>query len=423
MATRTQPSDPPPEQRVLHVISQRPGLTGSGIFVQALVREGSAAGLVQHVVVGGSALGDDRRSLGLAAEAVHPVLFETERLPFRLPGMSDVMPYPSTRFSDLSPRQVDAYLAAFASAIRDAAHSLQANRVWSHHLWLASAVVKEVLPDMPQVAVCHGTDLRQLDLAPYLAPYVVERCSRIDRILTLTHHQKEEVLRRLNVRPSSVEVIGPGVRTDLFRPGPDHRPGPIEVVYVGKLSKAKGVPWLLEAFQRIDRVHGGAARLTLVGHGEGDEAEEILRSIHTCRASVRLVGVLTQEELAKRLGRSDILVLPSFFEGLGLVVLEALAAGCRVVATDLAGLREVLPAEALASGAVSFVPLPRLAGPDVPFPEDLPGFTAALEAALSTQIENARPDTAGERRKRSSLAGAFSWPAVFRRVLEVSAGA
>ena len=57
---------------------------------------------------------------------------------------------------------------------------------------------------------------------------------------------------------------------------------------------------------------------------------------------VRVCGVLSQKSLAKVRRHSHILVLPSFYEGLPLVILEGLASGCRIVATDLPGNKEIL---------------------------------------------------------------------------------
>ncbi|MCA8945876.1 MAG: glycosyltransferase family 4 protein, partial [Planctomycetes bacterium] len=78
--------------RVLHLLSQRPLLTGSGITLDALVRHAAAVGWEQRVVVGvpqgeSSSVGD------LPTEHIHPLHFGGEALDFHVPGMSDVMPY------------------------------------------------------------------------------------------------------------------------------------------------------------------------------------------------------------------------------------------------------------------------------------------------------------------------------------------
>ena len=99
--------------RVLHLLSQRPGRTGSGITLDALVRQAAAAGWEQQVVVGTPEDDPTPDVGGLTPAAIHPLRFGSESLPFALPGMSDVMPYPSSRWCDLSEAQLDAYRRAW----------------------------------------------------------------------------------------------------------------------------------------------------------------------------------------------------------------------------------------------------------------------------------------------------------------------
>ena len=95
-------------QRVLHLLSQRPSLTGSGVTLDALVRLAGAAGWDQQAAVGVPAGGLRPLVGGLPADAVHPLTFAapdgggSPALPFPVPGMSDVMPYRSSRWSRLA---------------------------------------------------------------------------------------------------------------------------------------------------------------------------------------------------------------------------------------------------------------------------------------------------------------------------------
>ncbi len=84
--------------KILHILSQRPLLTGSGITLDAVVRNAERSGYDQHVVVGVPE--EDKIPIvgGLESERIHPLVFENESLDFLIPGMSDVMPYSSTRF-------------------------------------------------------------------------------------------------------------------------------------------------------------------------------------------------------------------------------------------------------------------------------------------------------------------------------------
>jgi hypothetical protein len=120
--------------RVLHALSQRPSLTGSGITLEAMVRHGVAAGLQQRVVVGVPA-GDPHPPVGdLSNEHVHPLVFEKPPLDFALPGMSDVMQYPSSRYSDLSDEQTASYRQAWSGHLRSVIEDFKPDVIHSHHL-------------------------------------------------------------------------------------------------------------------------------------------------------------------------------------------------------------------------------------------------------------------------------------------------
>jgi glycosyltransferase involved in cell wall biosynthesis len=101
---------------------------------------------------------------------------------------------------------------------------------------------------------------------------------------------------------------------------------------------------------------------------------------------------------------------------LPLVVIEAMACGCRAVITDLPGLDSWLPDGLREDEFVSPVPLPRLIGTDEPAPEDLPRFTQHLADALSRQLDNAVQ--CGSAACAADRLAPFSWRAVYERVEE-----
>ena len=127
--------------------------------------------------------------------------------------------------------------------------------------------------------------------------------------------------------------------------------------------------------------------------------------------NVDFLGALPQAELAAVLQNADVFVLPSFFEGLPLVVVESLACGCRVVMTDLPGVDGWMPAGLCAEGRVDRVPPPRLIGADTPLPADLPEFVArlveALERQLAASVECRRAAGPDGRLKPLSWSGVF----------------
>ena len=113
------------------------------------------------------------------------------------------------------------------------------------------------------------------------------------------------------------------------------------VLYVGELIKLKGVSHLLSAFQRVYREYS-QVRLTIIGDGEcrtglGRMAEEM--DIADC---VEFTGFLKPEKVKEHMLKSDVLVLPSVTEGLPRVIIEAMAVGLPIIATDVGSVKELV---------------------------------------------------------------------------------
>jgi len=406
--------------RVLHLLSQQPGQTGSGVTLMALVRHGAQAGNIQRAVIGLPGEAPLPEIPPLTPEAIFPVRFDRPPVPFAIAGMSDVMPYVSTRFSTFTPAMRDGYLAAFASALAAATEGFAPDIIQSNHLWLLTALARVLFPRTPLCVYSHGTELRQLKSAAHLAPFVTPACAAVDRVLALHTENKARIMQAYDIPAERIRIVGAGFRDDLFRT-PAFGPAAaaretLTIVYAGKISAAKGVPWLIAAMRRVQAPAGKKVRLLLAG-ASGAAGAEAIREGAADLPEVVFLGALAQPELAALLQTADVFVLPSFYEGLPLVVIEALACGCRVVMTDLPGLDDWMPAGLCGEGVVARVTLPRLIGADTPVAEDLPRFEAALAEALNRQLACAV--AAGRVSAIGGCLAPLSWPGVFDRVRAV----
>lgn len=395
--------------RILHILSQRPSLTGSGVTLEAIVRHAGEAGWDQRVICGVAA-DDPRPSVAdLDPARLHPLVFGGGLLGFAVPGMSDVMPYPSTVFSKMTPRQLAAYRQAWKAHISQVLSGFEPDIIHSHHVWIVSSLLKDIAPRVPVVTQCHATGLRQLRLCPHLADDVAGGCTRNDRFLVQNPERGDEIARTLSVPQSRIHVVGAGFREDLFHARGRDPGSSARLLYCGKYSNSKGLPWLLDAFE-ILRARRSDLELHVAGSGSGAEAQSIAYRMHSIQ-DVVLHGQLSQPRLADLMRTSGVMVMPSFFEGVPLVLVEAAACGCRLVATRLPGVEEKLVP--LLGDALDLVPLPRLAGIDVPDPTDLPTFVENLSGCIEAALEKPPlPDL------RETLAP-FTWQAVFRRIERV----
>lgn len=403
--------------KILHLLSQQPGKTGSGVYLQAMTVLAGRAGYRQRAVIGLPGEVPLPEVPPLASNDIFAVRFDRSPVPFRIPGMSDIMPYPSTRFSTFTDTMREGYLQAFWNILNAAADGFEPDIIHSHHLWLLTALARFRFPHIPICVSSHGTELRQLVNVPRLAPYVLPGCRAVDRVFALHEDNKRQIISAYGIPEDRISVTGAGFRSDLFRPSESCVPAfnreELTIVYAGKISTPKGVPWLIQAMRQVKAPEGKTVRLLLAGSAGEGSGEEIRRQAADLE-NVVFLGALTQAELANVLKDADIFVLPSFFEGLPLVVVESLACDCRVVVTDLPGMDSWMPEDLCADRLVEKVPLPRLLGPDTPMPEDLPRFVDDLACALSRQLQ-AAADCRGDAGIACRVAG-FSWEGVFEKI-------
>ena len=396
--------------KILHLLSQRPDSTGSGIYVQAMIREASACGYDNYLVaaihsdscVDADCIEQDRSTF---------VNFHKADVSYHIPGMSDVMPYESTRFCDLSEEDLCEYDRAFSVVLQNAVDKFRPDIIHSHHLWIVSSMARQLFPNIPMVTTCHGSDLRQFQNCPHLQERVLIGCRKIDIVMALSKAQKAEIIRFYNIAPEKIIVAGAGYNDSMFYFDTKPIPDPVQMVYAGKLSNAKGVPWLLRALKSISMPEW---QLHILGSGTGEENEQCIILAKELGEKVHIHGALPQMSLAEIMRRAHILVLPSFYEGLPLVILEGLASGCRIIATDLPGTREILGDSDI--DFVTLVRTPRLRFTDQPYREDEYLFEQNLKNALQQQLNAAikcvQIDLAPIKDKLES----YTWTGVFKKV-------
>jgi glycosyltransferase involved in cell wall biosynthesis len=272
-----------------------------------------------------------------------------------------------------------------------------------------SSLLKDAAPTTPVLTQCHATGIRQMALSSHLADQVRSGCTRIDAFAVLHRGHAGELERCLGISSDRIHQVGAGYREDLFF-APVSVPEPA-LLYIGKYSTAKGVPWLLDAFERLS-ARKPELRLNIAGGGSGEEADDLRARMDRMAPAVVQHGHLSQPELADVARRSTICVLPSFFEGLPLVLVEALACGCRLVATDLPGIVDELAPRL--GDALTVVATPRLETIDRPLPDDLPAFVDRLEAAIESALD--APPIGDPAQTMPEALAHFNWRTVFHRV-------
>ncbi|MEH7827767.1 glycosyltransferase [Gemmobacter denitrificans] len=168
-----------------------------------------------------------------------------------------------------------------------------------------------------------------------------EKCAKASFVVAVSSFGRSQLCRWADLPDwPRLKVVHCGIETHRF-PLPEPAPTKLRLVAIGRFSEQKGFPLLLEAVAHAVRHHPGL-HLTLVGDGELRGEIEALIERLTLRRHVTLAGWLAEAEVRAALAGARALVLPSFAEGLPMVVMEALAAGRPVIGTAIAGMPELV---------------------------------------------------------------------------------
>jgi glycosyltransferase involved in cell wall biosynthesis len=249
---------------------------------------------------------------------------------------------------------------------------------------------------------------------PRFRQEVVSGCSGLDGF-ALFSGQAEEIRQVYGIPAGRIHVTGAGFRSGLFVPGEKTADIPT-IVYGGKLSRAKGVPWMLRAFASVTDLPW---TLFLAGGGTGPERTECIDLAGRLGNRAVIAGSLRQEEFAAALSRANMFILPSLYEGLPLVLPEALASGCLCLATDLPGVRDIL--KMAGTDWLRLIPCPPLEGADTIAPGYEPKFVSDIAARLREALTDIfhRPPSAESYRELAERLKNSTWQAVFQRMEKV----
>lgn len=364
--------------RILTITAQKPNSTGSGFYLSEMVKTFAGQGHEQAVLAG--VYQDDVVEFPEGVE-VYPVYFKTEKLPFPIAGMSDEMPYESTVYGQMTEKMVEQFEEAFRCAIREAAESFRPDIVVCHHLYLVTAIAREELSGYKMCGFCHNTDLRQMKKIPLKREYIRNQIPKLDAVFALHGEQKKEILQIYPVMEERVKVAGAGYNSNIFTGRNDkaarEEGRPIRLIYAGKIAEKKGVASLIKSLTYLTKRENELEVFLAGGAGNKEEYDWICSLAGGCRYPVHFLGKLPQPELAEQYRKSDIFVLPSFSEGLPLTVIEAMACGCKVVVTDLPGIRPWIE-DNVERAPILFVEPPKMRNTDEPLPESLEIFERNL---------------------------------------------
>jgi starch synthase len=247
---------------------------------------------------------------------------------------------------------VDLSMVAALSGV-DLAHS---------HTWYANMAghLAGVLHGVPHVVTAHSLEPRRPWKAEqlgggYRLSSWVERTAyeHADGVIAVSEGMRRDVLECYPaLDPGRVHVVHNGIDTGFYHPAPDRDavraagvdPDRPSVVFVGRITRQKGLGHLLAAAHHIDR----DAQIVLCAGAPdtpeiAEETEKAVAELIESRPGVVWVRrMLPARDVRSLLSAATVFVCPSVYEPLGIVNLEAMACGTAVVASDVGGIPEVV---------------------------------------------------------------------------------
>jgi alpha-maltose-1-phosphate synthase len=294
------------------------------------------------------------------------------------------------------------------------------------HTWYTNLAghLAAQLYGVPHVLTAHSLEPRRPWKAEqlgggYRISSWVERTAyqHADAVIAVSRGMRDDVLAVYPfVPPDRVHVIHNGIDTAIYRPLPDDgtlarlgvdasRP---YLLFVGRITRQKGVPHLLHAAHQIDP----EVQLVFCA-GEPDTPElaaEVAAEIEALRAErhgvVWITGMLPRDDLMRLLTGATVFCCPSVYEPLGIVNLEAMACHAPVVASAVGGIPEVVD-----DGVTGLL---------VPYDESAPKeFEAGLAEKVNELIRD--PDRAASMGKagRDRAVAEFGWENVARQTVQL----
>jgi len=161
---------------------------------------------------------------------------------------------------------------------------------------------------------------------------------RADAIIAVSPSTADSVV-EMGIERSKVIVISPGIRVEAFdNLEVEREPG--RVLFVGRLHEKKGPLDAVEAMRLVIEQVPGVRGFVV---GSGPIADSVRRAADSVPdGAVTFLGALSDEDVVEQFRRAEVVLVPSAFEGLGLVPLEAMAAGTAVVGYDVVGLHDTV---------------------------------------------------------------------------------
>ena len=179
-------------------------------------------------------------------------------------------------------------------------------------------------------------------LSPWHIPLLKAAFDGAERVVTVSHALQGKILEISPDCTGRMETIPNMVDTTFFVPGQPRGTEPFVFLCLASLDHLKGLDTLLLALGKLKRKNTGSVRLIIGGEGPMKEELKGLTRKLSLEADVRFTGQLDREAVRQHLQSVHAFVLPSRYEAFGVVLIEAMACGLPVIASQAGGAPEIV---------------------------------------------------------------------------------
>ncbi len=223
------------------------------------------------------------------------------------------------------------------------------------HTWYASLAgyFAKVLYNIPLVCTVHSLEpLRpwkeeQLGRSFYLSSFAEKLAlENADRVVAVSKHAREDILKHFNVAPERLKVIHNGIDLNIYRPLPSdatRKAFGIDgdyVLFVGRVSRQKGMEHLIDAMRHVD------PGITCVCCSSAPDTKELEEEIAArVKAEPRVIWInsmLREDQYVELYSNALVFACPSVYEPFGIINLEAMACETPIVASAVGGILETV---------------------------------------------------------------------------------
>lgn len=282
---------------------------------------------------------------------IHPVFFKREeiidgQLDFNFPCM-DSHPRSNFLFHNMTNLQIKKYEDAFRNAIEEEISEFKPDVIHSQHIWIISGLLKDY--NIPYIITSHGAEFITYKRTNIFDKYGVKAIEGSKKIIAISEDNINEIIDKFPEAKAKILYIKNGYNSqDFFEKRIDkkavlkrfsiNKEFEKIVLFVGRISKMKGLDTLLKAAKIYERENV----LTLIV-GDGDYRNDLNNLNKRLKLqNVIFLGSKDHKDLNDLYNIADVLVLPSRKEALPLVAIEALACGTPAVVTNQSGMADII---------------------------------------------------------------------------------